>query len=471
MPPVLFATESYQSRSLPLSAQRCVNMFMERQPPDAKTQTPVFGIPGMTVWSMPGSGPIRGMETMAGILYVVSGQALYSITSLGLATQIGLPIVVGTGRVSMAENGTQLVIVTGSAGYIYDINGSTFTQITAAAFYPAKTVTFYDNYFVFDRAGTNQFFISGILDGNSYNGLDFASAESSAKNIVGIVQNLQLLYIFSEDHFEIWYDAGTADFPFQRYTGGIIWRGCGSAYSIIKQDEVIFFLGDDGIFYRIEGSQPQRISTHAIETIIATETDQSSINCFTETLEGHKFIYMVLPNARRTLVYDTTTQMWHERVSCDSSGFDLGRWRVNCAIAAYGMTLYGDYYDGAISKRDWNIYTERGNIIKALLHSKPYAQDKLRVFCQRLELDMETGVGLTTGQGSNPQVMLRYSKDGGKTWSQLQQWRSLGLIGEFLKRLRWLRLGVAYQWVFEVTISDPVKRVLLGCNADFEAGM
>jgi hypothetical protein len=446
-------------------------MFMEKEPPDAKTQTPVFGIPGMTEWATCGSGPVRGMETMNGSLFVVSGSGLYSISSLGTVAQLGSSIIKGLEPVSMAENGTQLVIVNGTAGYIYDQTAGTLSQITAAAFYPANTVTFYDNYFVFDRAGTNQFFISGLLNGNSYNGLDFASAESSAKNIVGIVQNLQLLYIFSEDHFEVWYDAGTASFPFQRYTGGIIWRGCGSAHSIIKQNEVIFFLGNDGIFYRIQGSTPVRISTHAIETLIATETDQSSISCFTETLEGHKFVHVVLPNVKRTVSFDTTTQLWHERSSCDENSRDLGRWRVNCAIDTYGMTLYGDFYDGVISKRDWNVYTERGNTIKALLHSKPYHEDKLRVFCRRFEADMETGVGLNTGQGSDPQIMLRYSKDGGKTWSQLQQWRSLGQIGEYLKRLRWLRLGSAYQWVFELTISDAVKRVLIGAHADFEAGL
>lgn len=442
---------------------------MEKTPPDAKSQTPVFGIPGMVDFATAGTGPVRGFTTMGGMLYAVSGNSFYSIAANGSITQIGSGIISGFRPVSMAENGTQIVIVNGTAGYIY--NGLTLSQITDANFHPAFTVTFFDDYFVFDRTGTNQFFISGILDGNSYNGLDFASAESSAKNIVGITQNLQLLYIFSEDHYEIWYNAGTADFPFQRYTGGVIWRGCAAPLSIIKQDQVIFFLGNDGVFYLIQGNIPIRVSTHAIELIIAQEGDLSHVHCSTETLEGHKFIHMTLPNTNHTLTFDTTTKLWHERESWNEQGFSLKRWRQNCAIDAFGKTFYGDFFDGEVSYRDWNVYTERGNIIPFLAHSIIYHKDKQRIFCSRLELDMETGVGLTDGQGSDPQVMLRYSKDGGKTWSLLQPWRSLGKIGEFLVRLRWLRLGVAYQWCFEISCTDAVKRVLIAAHADFEEGM
>lgn len=471
MPQVLFATQSYQSRSLPLSSQRCVNAFMEKQPPDADSQVPVFGIPGMVVFSESGNrGPVRGFETMGGITYAVIGEGFFQISESGTATQLGASIIIGSEVVSMAENGTQIVIVNDEGGYLYSV-ATGLVKITSTAFYRANTVTFFDNYFVFDRADTNQFFISGILDGLSYNGLDFASAEASAKNVVGITQNLQLLYIFSEDHFEIWYDAGTSDFPFQRYTGGVVWRGCLSPHSIIKQDQKIYFLGDDGVFYRLDGNVPVRVSTHAIERLISEEPDKDKIHCFTHTLEGHKFIHLTLPQTMHTLSYDTTTQLWHERMSTNTQNSDLGRWRANCVTESYGLTLFGDAFDGVISYQDWNVYTERGNTIKLIMHSKPYDDDKKRLFCSRLELDMEAGVGLNDGQGSDPQAMLRISKDGGRSWSLLQPWRSIGKIGEFLTRLRWLRLGVAYRWCFELTITDPVKRVVIGAHADFEEGM
>lgn len=472
MPQILLATQSYVSHSIPLSCQRLINAFMETTPPDAKSQVPLFGIPGMVEWTEVGEGPIRGMIMMNEILYVVSGSGFYSVDSSGGVIHIGDNIITRSPEVvSLAENGTQIVIVNGDAGYIYESTTGDFHQIFDPAFYPSDTVTFYDNYFVFNRSDTNQFFISAILNGNSYDGTDFASAEASAKPIIGITQNLQLLYIFSEDHFEIWYDAGTPDFPFQRYTGGVIWRGCKAPYSIIKQDQVIFFLGNDLVVYRIQGNVIVRVSTHPIEDIIGEEPNPDKIFFFPEELDGHKFVHVTLPTSKRTLSYDTTTQRWHERESLNSANKSLGRWRPNIAFDAYGYSLYGDSVDGMLSKRDWKVYTERGNTIKLLVHSQPYADDKMRLFCSRFELDMETGVGLTTGQGSDPQIMLRYSKDGGKTWSRLQQWRSLGKIGEYLQRIRWLRLGVAYVWVFELVITDPVRRAIIAAHGDFEKGM
>ncbi len=482
MPPVLFASQSYQSRSPQLSSEQLINGFVEQQPPDAKSQVPIFGIPGMVKFATVGVGPVRGMLTMGTIgydetlqsLFVVSGDSLYFVSNAGVVSFLGSGIF-GDGRVGMAENGHQLVVVNGHGGWIYDNSMSTFAKITDPNFHRAFTVTFFDEYFVFDRAATNQFFISGILDGNSYGALDFASAESSAKPIVGIVQNIQLLYIFSQDHFEIWYDAGASDFPFARYTGGVVWRGCAAPYSIILQDQTIFFLGNDGIFYRVLGSAIERISTHSIETFIQQELDVRGelrdVHCMTETLEGHKFVYLTLPHTKQTFGYDTTTQMWHKRVSYDAKANSLDRWRVNCSIAAYGMTFYGDYTNGNLYYRDWTVSTEDGNVIKLIARSKPYHQDKKRLINSRFELDMQVGVASATGQGSDPEVMLRYSKDGGETWSQLQPWRSMGKVGGYLKRLRWLRLGSAYVWVYEIEISDPVQRVIIAAHAEFEEGM
>ncbi len=469
MPPVFFATESYQSRNLPLSAQRCVNMFWERQKPEAKSQVPLFGVPGMTAFATCGTGPVRGMWVMNNGLYVVSGENFYAVAENGIATQIGTGIF-GNRPVAMSDNGSQIVIVNGSNGWVYDaVNG--LNKIINQAFYPANTVTFFDDYFIFDRADTNQWFISNLLDGTSYNGLDFASVDASSKPIVGIAQNVQLLYIFSQDHFEVWYDAGTADFPFMRYTGGVVWRGCAAPLTLCKSDMAIFFLGDDLSFYMLKGNEPVRVSTHPIDAIIKDEPDIEKAFCFTYSLEGHKFINLTLPTSKVTLVFDATTQVWHERKSWDSNKVDLGRWRANCCVDAYGETMLGDAYDGVVSKLDWSVYTERGNTIQALLHSSPFHSDKQRVFIPRLELDMETGTGLTTGQGSDPQVMLRISRDGGKTWGHLQPGRSLGKIGEFTKRLRWLRLGVAYVWVFEITISDNVRRNFIAAHVDQEVGM
>jgi hypothetical protein len=163
--------------------------------------------------------------------------------------------------------------------------------------------------------------------------------------------------------------------------------------------------------------------------------------------------------------------MWHERESWDENNIPLGRWRGNCAAEVYNKILIGDYANGTIWNLDWDAYSEGGNTMQMLAHSSPVHADKLPVFIGRLELDMEAGVGLDTGQGIAPEVRLRWSKDGARKWSSLQPPRSIGKIGDTISRQRWISLGRAYQWVFELAITDPVKRVLIATHGDATPGM
>lgn len=472
MPALLYATESYRSYSLPLSAQRVVNMFAEAEHLDAKSQIPLFGSPGLTLRAICGTGPVRWGYVCKGITYFVSGGGFYSVSG-SIATQLNAsgPAIAGTGTVSIADNGEQICIVNGTSGYIYTISSGTFEQITDPNFYPANTVTYFDTYFVFDKAGTNEFFLSNPNNGLIYNGLLFASAEAESDLMTGVATNLELLFLFGQKHIEMWYDAGAPDFPFQRYAGGVITRGCVSPYTIIRQDDALFFLSSDGKFYRLQGSTPIVVSTPPIEALIATAPDITTAFCFTYTFNGHKMVHLTIPSINASLVWDIQTNRWHERESRDSLSDNLGRWRGNCAVQTPNQILVGDYYTGTVYLLDWNNYTENGNPMIASATSAPLHADKKRVFISRLEFDFEQGVGVTTGQGQDPQVMLEISKDGGRTWITLQPWRSLGRIGQYLARQRYLRLGQAWVFVTRFSISDPVKRVMINAHADISVGM
>ncbi len=471
MPQILLATESSQSRSLPLDAQLLLNFFTERQPQSAKSQAPLFGAPGLALFSTTPLGPSRGGWNFNGVYYEVGGDTLYRIDQYGNATDVsgGLPIG-GSNPVGMSDNGIQLCIVNGVEGFIYTTAGG-LVQITDTAFYPSKTVTFMDGYFLFERLGTNEWFISALYDGLAYNGLDFATAEGAPGTMTATAQNLELVFLFSSSHIEIWYDAGTNNFPFQRYSGGVIPYGCVSPYSVTKQDGALFFLGTDKIMYRLQANVPVRISTHPIEHIIAQDPDLTTAEVFTYTLEGHKFIVLTLVNINRTLVFDISTQKWHDRDSCDADYVSLGRWRGRNATNVYEQTIIGDAIDGRVGKVDWTAYTEYGNTMRGQVYSAPQHADRKRVFCSRFELDVQAGVGLANAPGDDPQIMLDYSRDGAMTWSLQQKWRSMGRIGQFLKRLRWLRMGQARQWVWRLTVTDPVPRVIIAAHADLQAGV
>lgn len=463
-----FATQSYQSKSLPLSAQRMVNAYVEREPSDAKSQIAVFSAPGMSLFATCGIGPVRGMWSMGGLLYVVSGQILYSVTSAGVVTTLG-GAVTGTGPVAMTDNGTQLLILNGVHGYIYTVaNG--FQIIVDANFHAATSGTFFDNYFVMSWDGTNKYFISNSLDGTTYSGLDFASAEVLPDNVLSIVNQQESLLIFGAKTIETWYDAGTVNFPFQRVDGGTVERGTSAALSPVKEDNSVFFLGDDLIFYRLDGTLPRRVSTHAIEDAWQKYSSVSDAYSFSYTFEGHKFIVVTFITANATWIYDISTSLWHERESWDRNNNSLGRWRGSCVSNLYNKVLVGDAFSGQIGFLDNTVSTEFGNTVRVLMVGPQIHEDRKRMFISRFELDIESGVGAAIDPGSNPQVMLDWSDDGGRTFGLSQPWQSMGKIGQYRQRLRWLRQGQSRNRMYRVTISDPVRKTIIAAHADVVPG-
>lgn len=464
-----FASNAYRLKSLPASAQRCLNFYAEKEPPDAKSQVVMFGAPGLQARGTAGYGPIRGLHVMNNVLYAVSGNSLYSINNLFNATLLGSGIA-GDSVVAMADNGFQVCIVNGISGYIYDTDTSTFSQITSANFYPANTVTYFDGYFIFDRIGTNFFFWSAINDGLSYDSLDFASATVDSDFVIGVLNQQQNLLIFGQKTIETWYDTGNNDAPFQRYNGATVERGCAAPLSIIKEDNSVFFLGNDRIAYRLDLPLPKRISTPAIEQEWQTYSTVSDCFVFKVTFDGHKFLFWTFQSANATWVYDIETSLWHERMSFATNGSSLGRWRGNCSEVFNNETIIGDAFGNQIGALSSYVYTEYGSQIIGQLISSPIHNDRLRNFMSVFELDCEVGVGTTTGQGSDPQIMLDWSDDGGRTFKTLQIWKSLGRIGEYLTRLRWTRLGQFRQRILRVTVSDPVRRTIIAAHVDMAPG-
>jgi hypothetical protein len=446
-----------------------VNAYLEREPPDAKSQTPVFGAPGLTQFAACGPGPIRGMHVMGGMLYVLSGGTLYSVDASGTATVLG-GTVGGSGIVCMTDNGSQLMILNGVNGYIYSASTG-FQVITSSNFHASSSAAFFDNYFALTWDGTNKFFISGSLDGTSYSGLDFASAEVSPDNVVSVVNQQENLLIFGTSTIETWYDAGSVNFPFQRIDGGTIERGCAAKLTPIKEDNSVFFLGDDIIFYRLDGTIPRRISTHAIEQAWQKYSSVSDAYCFSYTYNGHKFIVLTFITGNATWVYDISSGLWHERESWDVFNQSYGRWRAAGAVQIYNKVLIGDAYSGNIGYLDPNVFTEFGNTMRALMVTPPIHSDRKRVFMSRFELDIESGVGNTVSPGDNPQIMLSWSDDGGRIFKGLQLWKAMGKIGAYQTRLRWLRMGQFRNRVYRITISDPVRRNIIAAHADIEIGM
>lgn len=465
--PILGA--SYVARSINAADNRLVNLFPEITPDAGKTRGFLNRCPGLTLLATVGIGPIRGMWTYGSFAYVVSGNTLYQVNSLYAATALGT--VSGDGPVSMSDNGTQLFVAANGPSYIYNASTGAFAQISDVDFPGAKTVGYIDGYFVFNEPTGQKVWVTSLLDGTSIDPLDFASAEGSPDGLVSLIVDHREVWMFGTNSVEVWYDSGAADFPLSRVQGAYNEIGCAAAYSVAKLDNGLFWLGSDarggGIVYRANGYTGVRVSTHAIEYAISQYATISDAIGYTYQQEGHAFYVLSFPSAGKTWVYDVSTQAWHERASFASG--ELTRHRSNCQVFFNNEVIVGDYENGKIYAFDLDAYSDNGDVQKWIRswRALPTEQNNLKLTAQHsLQIDIEAGVGLVSGQGSDPQVMLRWSDDGGHTWSN-EHWVGVGKIGEYYKRAFFRRLGMTQKLrdrVYELSMTDPVKTAIMGAE-------
>ena len=460
---------AYVARSVNAADNRMINLFPEVVPEGGKEPAFLQRAPGLTRLATVGIGPIRGEWTFGSYGYVVSGPTLFQIDTNWNAVAKGT--VAGTGPVSMADNGTQLFIAANPQGYIYNAQTDVFQQISDPDFPGAATVGYIDGYFVFNEPNSQKIWVTQLLDGTSVDPLDFASAEGNPDNVTAIFVDHREVWVFGTNSTEVWYDAGLLDFPLTRIQGAYSELGCAAPYSIAKMDNQIYWLGKDargqGMVYRAAGYIGQRISTHAIEWQLQEYTDLSDAVGYTYQQDGHSFYVLNFPSANTTWVFDVATGAWHERASFANGQFN--RHRGNCQMFFNGQNVIGDYQNGKIYKFDLETYSDDGQPQKWLRSWRALptgANNLARTVQHSMQLDCETGVGLNLGQGSDPQVMLRWSDDGGHTWSN-EHWKSMGRIGRFGYRTIWRRLGATMKIrdrVYEVSGTDPVRIYIMGAE-------
>lgn len=461
MPRIPFALQSYRHRSVPVSAQRLINWFPEQEPRDAKAPVICMPTPGLVEFFEPEVGALtRGLHVMGSYLYGVIGQAVWRIDVNGDGLNLGN--ITSGGAVSMDDNGLQLVIVVPETGEAWVVTTSTLTQISDPDFLGATAVTCVDGFHVFSRPNSTQFFISDLNDATAYDPLAFASAEGSPDNLIAPMRVGRELWLFGERSTEIWSNTGGSPMPFSRITGAYVDRGIAARFSLATRNNQVLWLGEDRVVYRNDGANPTRISTHAIEQAFAGYDTVSDARGWIYEQEGHSFYVLHFPDAGDTWVYDIATQSWHER---ESEGY--GTWRCIDGTPFAGAIIGGDAQNGRLYVIDPTVSDELGDpIIRTAIG--PVAQNEgRRMSFHSVEVDMETGVGLQTGQGSDPVVWLSYSDDAGRTWSN-QIERPLGRVGKYRNRVIFNRLGMSRARVLKLEMSDPVRTTLIAANIDAE---
>ena len=489
---------AYTARSVNAADNRMVNLFPEIVPEGGKEPAFLQRCPGLELVATVGEGPIRGLWKFGDFLYVASGGKLYRVDGNFVATELGL--INGSGPVSMSDNGIQLFVACNPDAFIYNASTGVFAQVTDPDFPGAVSVGYLDGYFVFNEPNSQRVWVTSLLDGTAVDPLDFASAEGNPDDIVSLVVDHREVWLFGNNTIEVWYNAGLADFPLARIEGAFMETGCLAPYSVAKLDNSVFWLGSDargnGIVYRNKGYNAQRISTHAIEWQIQQYGVLSDAIGYSYQQDGHSFYVLTFPTAQATWVYDVATGLWHERAYWD--GVQFRRHRSNCQANFAGKVLVGDWENYSLYELDPQAYDDNGEAQRWLRswRALPAGQNNLkRTAHHTLQLDAETGVGVGTVEnyfilsennlfltdelgneltttsislttGENPQVMLRWSDDGGHTWSN-EHWASMGSIGQYGKRILWRRLGMTTKLrdrVYEVSGSDPVKIAIMGAE-------
>lgn len=395
------------------------------------------------------SDTVRGLKLFGDLAFALVGDTLSSISANGTTATIGT--VPGSERVRIETNGTDLVIWRPFDNSLWVSDGVTVAQDTDPMLTDGiASPAFLDGYIVGRRPNTADFFNSG-LNAITWNGLDIASAEAQPGNLLGLIQDHRELILAKAESIELWYNAGNSPgSPFSRSPNGFMALGTAAGESMLAQDNSPFWICNDQTVRRLSGTTGERVSQHGIEAVLGgiQLTDAYAVRYF---LQGHLFIAWVFPFAARTIVYDCTTQQWHER---DSLGF--GAWRVSHIIEAFGGQLVGDRVSGKVGFLDGDTFDEFGEPQRVRwTYQSVYAEGE-RAQHNRLSLGLNVGNGLTTGQGSNPLATLKISDDGGNVF-RTHTTRSLGAQGQYQKTVDWWKLGQSRDRVYSIDVTDPVQ--------------
>jgi hypothetical protein len=450
-----------------------------------------------TVASIGGSGAVTGLTVVNYGVYTVVPGTPASTTTSGNGTGLTLTLTFGTGT-----GGTGTYVVSGSqtigSETMYALNFSVLPS-TDGAFSGADVVDVVDNYFVYNRPGTQQWGSSNILSPISSQ-LAFSSKDGAPDNLVSMIVDHREVYLLGENSSEVWVDSGLFPFAFQRIPGTSTQHGIAAKFSVARVGNSFAYLSKnnrgDGQVMMMQGYIPTRISTHAVENSIEGQPI-SDARAWTYLIEGHEVYVISFPGLDLTWAYDIASGMWHKWLWVDNQNV-FHRHRGNCHSHFQNMNLVGDWENGQIYMLDPNTYTDSGQEIRRVRRAPHLVSDFQRQYFSELQILFQPGVGLEgnitgstsptngvagvgvaslaiAGQanlstlGANPRAMLRWSNDGGSTWSN-EHWTSIGVQGRYKNRAIWRRLGMARDRVFEVVVTDPIKAVIVAANLKAEAG-
>jgi hypothetical protein len=461
-----------QSKSSTITSENRLNVYFDTQDSPDRAPVAAYGTPGMVLVAEPSTDVTRKMYFMQAknIFIVVQANHVYSFSVafgqvLAATLSISGDIV---GEVQITDNGNQLLIITNFGGYILAVSGTTtltYTLTNISASLPAilpTSCTYLDGYFIVNSNGTQQFYLSKLYDGLTWDALDFASAESAPDSLTAVFANNGYLYLLGSLTTEVWVNVGDPLFPFGRVQGSTIQYGLSSIDSLARMNNTVIGLYQDrqgqlAIGY-ISGGNFTELSTPDIAFIINAYANPSLADGFCYSLNGRYFYQITFQTAGKTWLFDFKGGAWSQLASWNMTG---SRVRYGCDYNR--RYIVSDYLDGKLYQLDAKVFTENGEpIVREIIFNQVFAPSQNFTIISRVRAWFETGQGLvkTSDQGFNPTVFLQISRDSGHTWGSYLE-TELGKRGEYTSRAEWRRLGQARNWAFKIRMTDPIKFCLV----------
>jgi len=514
---------TYQSKSVAAECQRTINWYPEAiesqmgksgaaavlYPTPGLRQIPSTALPG--VWRRNGllAMPYQADASFQGTVgFGVCGTQFVQLNPIWGGPNPAVPVGIAIGvrgqvrddgqPVRMAHSGIagnklQVVLCSGGAAYLYDLGTGVLTGLTLAVS-PVISVFYMDG--VFFAVSPTKFQISddnfrpGHVGAATWDPSAVANRSEGADPIVTGLQNHREVWLPGEHTTEVWYNTGGSDTPpFAPIPGVFVELGCAAAHSFTRVDQSVAWLAKtrdgDRIAVLLTQYEPQRISTHAIENTWRSYARVDDAVGWTYQQDGHTFWMLAFPTAKATWVYDSATQLWHERSYWNPRTAEHEEHRAACGMRAWNLTIVGDRASSTLYALDpeiaWDDVPEfRNSPIRRVRRCPHLSSENRNQFFAELQAELETGLGRPVGAmqgasstgfpvggpvGQDPQLMLRWSDDRAHTWSS-EWWRSGHRMGTYGARVRWHRLGASRDRVFELSVSDPIPWRLTGAYVE-----
>lgn len=479
MQPVPLFGSGVYGKSAVVTRQRRVNCYYENRADGDKAKVVVYGTPGLVLMFTTGSLPIRGIisvneSTLYAVIYNQFGMLTPPATPGGAAlfTVLGTINTLG-GFVSMAAspNASQIVIVDGTGGWVYQPLVPSFTALPNTWFVAgAQTVTNVAGYFVCDQPGGPNFGVSNINDATTGNGLSTGAAAAYPDFLEAVDSLAGNLINFSQQHLEFWQNVGAPPpgQPFQLIQSSPLKIGLPAVFARTHIDNTLVFLGETEAgtrrVYRIDGFNVTPISEEIDWIINQAGFVYADATMLSYQRDKHPFAQLTFPTMSRSFLFDLSTNIPSE-VQTGLSVTTYERHQGSLSSYYNGDTIITDWANGNVYRMDDQTYTDNGGVVLREVITKHHIKGFNRFRVPQLYLDMETGVGVSTGDalnpvaGQKPVVSIECSKDNGRTWLQARL-IPLGARGAYMARVNARRFGQGRVFTWRIRMTEPVKFVI-----------